>query len=499
MESSDLRAASGRSTSGPALWLRVLAAPMTGLLLLSLCAGLAPATAHAKTLSITPANGEVATLASSRTSSKTIVNIKVPSSLPFFAAVQLRSADERTGYRAKVSVATNGALTVSLARVVGGVETLLGTPMPTGSTVTAGKTLRLQGAIAGANPVRLYVRAWKSGSKTPKWRLAALDYTTARITTAGKTRLWGYLPSTATGTANISYSKVSTSSTTVKKIKAYKVQSKVSVGAPATAAAQTSTSGKPSATTTGVKAGSTLTRHDGDITITKDGTVLSNLDIHGFVTVRAKNVTISNSIVRGGKSKGVATGLITNYGFSGLVISDVRIVPEFPSVYFDGIKGSEFTARRVHISGGVDSVKIHGNNVTIENSLLEKTTYYASDPQQGGGATHNDNVQILNGTNLRITGSTIRGATNFAVLGAASKGNTNLVLANNWLDGGHCTVKLQILNGYSETATVTGNKFGPNRKVSSCAFTAYPAVKLTQSGNTYELTGSIVTPLLLVS
>ncbi len=79
------------------------------------------------------------------------------------------------------------------------------------------------------------------------------------------------------------------------------------------------------------------------------------------------------------------------------------------------------------------------------------------------------------------------------------KGNTNLVLANNWLDGGHCTVKLQILNGYSETATVTGNKFGPNRKVSSCAFTAYPAVKLTQSGNTYELTGSIVKPLLLVS
>ena len=86
----------------------------------------------------------------------------------------------------------------------------------------------------------------------------------------------------------------------------------------------------------------------------------------------------------------------------------------------------------------------------------------------------------------RITGNTIRGATNFAILGAACKGNTNLVLDNNWLDGGHCTVKLQILNGYSETASVTGNKFGPNRKVSSCAFTAYPAVKLTQNGNTFE-------------
>ncbi|MCC6497747.1 MAG: hypothetical protein IT193_15960, partial [Propionibacteriaceae bacterium] len=55
------------------------------------------------------------------------------------------------------------------------------------------------------------------------------------------------------------------------------------------------------------------------------------------------------------------------------------------------------------------------------------------------------------------------------------------------------------LNGYSETATVTNNKFGPNRKVSSCAFTAYPAVNLTQNGNTYETSGGTVTPLIVVS
>jgi hypothetical protein len=144
-------------------------------------------------------------------------------------------------------------------------------------------------------------------------------------------------------------------------------------------------------------------------------------------------------------------------------------------------------------------VKIHGNNVTVENSLLENTTYYAKDPQQNGGPTHNDNVQILNGANIKLTGNTIRGAQNFAILGAASKGNTNLVLSGNWLDGGHCTVKLQVLSGYSETAKVTGNKFGPNRKISSCAFTAYPKVSLTQSSNTYELTGKPVTPLVTVS
>ncbi|HEX5335599.1 MAG TPA: hypothetical protein VFW55_06940, partial [Propionicimonas sp.] len=179
--------------------------------------------------------------------------------------------------------------------------------------------------------------------------------------------------------------------------------------------------------------------------------------------------------------------------------TDTRIVPEFPSVWFDGIKGSGFTARRVHISGGVDSVKIQGSNTVVEDSLLENTDYYANDPQQGGTPTHNDNIQIQNGQNVRVTGNTIRGATNFAVLGAASKGNLKLVVKDNWLDGGHCTLKLQILNGWAETATVTGNKFGPNRAVSSCPFTAYPAVTLTQSGNTLEASGSTVRPVIKVS
>ena len=74
---------------------------------------------------------------------------------------------------------------------------------------------------------------------------------------------------------------------------------------------------------------------------------------------------------------------------------------EHPSVYFDGIKGNNFTARRVHVVGNVDSIKIHGDNVKVENSLLENTVHYASDPYQGGWATHNDNIQILSGRQSR--------------------------------------------------------------------------------------------------
>jgi len=35
--------------------------------------------------------------------------------------------------------------------------------------------------------------------------------------------------------------------------------------------------------------------------------------------------------------------------------------------------------------------------------------------------------------------------------------------------------------------------------VSSCPFTAYPAVTLTQSNNTFELTGATINPLIVVS
>ncbi|MGK9149401.1 hypothetical protein KXS11_17330, partial [Plantibacter flavus] len=100
---------------------------------------------------------------------------------------------------------------------------------------------------------------------------------------------------------------------------------------------------------------------------------------------------------------------------------------------------------------------------------------------------------------IRILGNTIRGATNFAILGGAEQNNVTLTVDGNWLDGGHCTLKLQVKKSWTQKATVTNNQFGPNRVVSSCPFTAFPTVSLTQSGNTMENTGAKVNPLLLVS
>jgi hypothetical protein len=409
----------------------------------------------------------------------------VPSQRTAYVAVQFRSPSTGTGYRTKARVLSDGTVSVSFSRVASGTETVLASAA-NGVTVSTGQKLNVEGLVTGTDPVQLSVRAWADGSAKPAWQQTYSDTSGSRITDSGAVRLWSFLSSSAGSNADIAFANATAAST-----------SGSSSGS--TTGGSIAASGKPSDATTGVPSGTKLTQYNGDLTITQAGTVIDGLDIHGFVTVKAANVTIKNSIVRGGKSKGYAVGLITNYGYGNLIIDHVDVIAQYPSVYFDGIKGWDFTARYVHVVGNVDSVKIHGDNVSVQNSLLENTVYYSSDPAQGGGPTHNDNVQILQGSNIKITGNTIRGATNFAILGGAEQNNVSLTLTNNWLDGGHCTVKLQVKNSWSETATVTGNKFGPNRAVSSCPFTAYPAVKLTQSGNTMELTGAVVNPLILVS
>lgn len=432
------------------------------------------AQAATATLNLKPGGGASSVVSSSSAAAANDLTFKVPpvASRPVYVGLQLRSASSGSGYRARARVLPSGMVWASVSRVTGGSETLLASKS-VGFGVVTGQVLQVEASITGSSPVSVSLRVWKSGSTKPGWQVQYSDTSGNRITSSGSMRAWGYLDAAASKATSVT---VTTSST---------------------AASLTSTAtGEPTASNTGVPAGTTLTRHDGDIKVTKDGTVLDRMDIHGFVNIRAKNVRITNSIVRGGYANTSATGVITDYGYSGLVIEDTYVQPEHPSVWIDGIKGSDFIARRVHVVGGVDSVKIHGDNVQVLNSLLENTTYFASDPSQNGGATHNDNVQILEGANITISNNSIRGATGFAVLGAANLADVpNLNVTGNWLDGGYCTVKMQSMNGHTLTATAKNNKFGPNRTISNCPFVAETDVNLTASGNVYESNGSAITIL----
>ena len=305
----------------------------------------------------------------------------VPSARPRIFALQFRATDRRHGLPGSSSDPADGTVWVGFSRVTGGQETLL-LSKATSVKVSAGQKLTIEGSVTGTNPVALSVRAWVAGSTKPGWQQTYKDSSSA---TDHRRRPSPPLGLPLRRSQRFCLGCLQRSDRwTPRRPRRRRPHPRRHVP-----------TGKPSASTTGVPAGTSLTAHYGNITVTKDGTVLDRMDIHGFVNVKAKNVKITNSIVRGGKANGTATGLITNYGYAGLVIENVDVKAEYPSVYFDGIKGNNFVARRVHVQGNVDSVKIHGDNVTVENSLLENTTKYASDPAQGGSATHNDNIQIL--------------------------------------------------------------------------------------------------------
>ena len=59
----------------------------------------------------------------------------------------------------------------------------------------------------------------------------------------------------------------------------------------------------------------------------------------------------------------------------------------------DGVKGWNFTLRRVDISDVVDPVHIHGDNVLVENSRLHDNAHFLEDPNWGGTPSHSDSIQ----------------------------------------------------------------------------------------------------------
>ncbi len=249
---------------------------------------------------------------------------------------------------------------------------------------------------------------------------------------------------------------------------------------------------RPDAGNTGVPSGTALTPYYGNLTIRTPGARYDALDVHGFVTIQAPDVKITRSVIRGG----VATtniGLVTNYTptATNFVLEDSELVPEYPSVWLDAIKGANYTARRVNAHGTTDLVKVHGDNVRVESSWLHDTVYRASDPNQGGGPTHNDGVQVLGGKNIHILGNSISGASNAALQVTQDYSETtDLEFSRNWADGGKCTVNLANKPLPSMTGiSAAGNRFGRNTLYDDCAIISSRMTTLLAAGNVWQDSG----------
>jgi hypothetical protein len=270
------------------------------------------------------------------------------------------------------------------------------------------------------------------------------------------------------------------------------VASTAILGGIATTTANAATTAAPtgatiSAANTGVPTGKKLTRHNGDLIITKAGTVVDGRDIYGTVSVRADNVVIKNSRVRG-KVATYTTPLVSmNKGNKNLKVIDTEIAPDKPSPYLYGIMGWEFTLERVNIHHVVDSAHIYGNNVTIKSSWLHSNVHYQKDPNFGGTPTHDDGIQIQKGDNIRITGSRIEDAYNATVMITQDQGKTsNVQLVGNWLNDSSCNLNIaEKGRGAVAGLVATNNTFGRDTRHKNCAMIAPKTTKISISGNVY--------------
>jgi hypothetical protein len=125
---------------------------------------------------------------------------------------------------------------------------------------------------------------------------------------------------------------------------------------------------------------------------------------------------------------------------------------------------------RLDISNVVDGVKAH-NNVTLQDSYVHDLSWFASDPNQGGGSTHNDAVQTYVGNkNVLLRHNTLlagtKGNAAYQVTQDGGRANSNLRVEYNWLDGGGCTLNFSHKGGPTPMTgiSVVGNRFGRGSK-----------------------------------
>jgi hypothetical protein len=243
---------------------------------------------------------------------------------------------------------------------------------------------------------------------------------------------------------------------------------------------------RPDATNTGVPPSVPLRIVNSDVVVTVDGTVIDAQDIRGFLTIRASGVRVSRSIVRG-RATTSTTAIIRIDSGSDIAITDTEVAAATPSVGVDGVWASGATLTRLHVHGGVDGMKL-GDDTRVECSYIHDLASFASDPNQGGGPTHNDAIQILSGARIALLGNQLVAARsqNAAIQITQDFGAVSDVrIERNWADGGGCTFNLSHKGGASLAVVTRANRFGRNSSF-SCPILKSTKTTLDGAGDVFD-------------
>jgi hypothetical protein len=251
--------------------------------------------------------------------------------------------------------------------------------------------------------------------------------------------------------------------------------------------------GRPAAGNTGVIAGTTLTVLTGDQVFAADNAVIADRDIRGYVRITGRNVTIRNSIVRGGAAR-CSAAVIQVEGSA--VIEDVEIAPASPNACLDGVWATATTLSRVNIHGTVDGVRA-GNDVIIQNSWIHDLAFYRSGAP-GGGQTVNDAVETRGKRRVTLRHNVLHPGTGAnAAYQVTQEGGASgdIRVEGNWLDGGNCVLNFAHRGGGPTPMggiAVVNNRFGRTSKF-VCPILISTQTNLSgNSGNVWDDTGAAI-------
>jgi len=210
----------------------------------------------------------------------------------------------------------------------------------------------------------------------------------------------------------------------------------------------------PDAGNTGVPSGTQMTTHNGNLTVTADNTVISNMVIYGSVLVDADNVTFKNVKV------------ITSDFYAVRVMGDAKNF----TMQDSEVDGRGTTATAIQGKGTFLRNNIHGaeNGIDVpggDGPTLIKDNYIHG--LQNTGAPHYDGIQIDGAHDVTITHNTVvneHGQTSAIMLSNYWEGLYNITVDNNRLWGGGYTIYLG--DGFDggevlvDTIKITNNQVG---------------------------------------
>lgn len=217
----------------------------------------------------------------------------------------------------------------------------------------------------------------------------------------------------------------------------------------------------------------------GSMSITVAGTIIDKMNITGNVEVRAANVVIKNSKI---SDKGYWP--VRVFSGASLTIEATEIVGASNSEAAIGIdSGGTYSASLLDVHGSADGLRA-GSGVVIENC-------YIHDLSVVSGVTHNDGIQMLSGTNVRISNNYIdvkNGCNSAIIIQTDSGAISDVTISSNYLNGGGYTIfSRKGSEGSIPTGIViTGNRFGRSYQYGLLSADGTP----TWSGNVWNDNGA---------